>query len=168
MKKKKDALLLTTTLRKLRTARACTSRYTFLRDALGPKYGDNTPINLLRILATNGPDDALWALQATEQNCDVAARLMAADFAARALPAWKEYAPKDDRPAKAIKASRDFARGRITVEQLSAAESAAWSAAGYAAESAAASAARSAEKIRQTAIFTSYLLKKEDVAQPSR
>ena len=142
MKKKSEALPLTTTLRKLRAAGACTSRYTLLREALGKKYGDNKPINLLRILETNGIDDALWALRATEQNGNVAARLMAADFAARSLPLWKKYAPKDDRPAKAIKAARDFAQGRITTDQLSAAEAA----------------AVSAEKVRQTAIFTSYLL----------
>jgi hypothetical protein len=128
MKKKPEAMILTTTLRLLRNAHACTSRYTFLREALGPKYGDNKPINLLAILKTNGLDDALWALQATAQNCDMVARLMAADFAARVLPIWAKKYPKDDRPAKAIKATRDFARGKITSEELAAARDAVWDA----------------------------------------
>ena len=137
MKKKPEAMILTTTLRLLHNAHACTPRYKFLREALGPKYGDDKPINLLAILKTNGLDDALWALQATAQNCDMVARLMAADFAARVLPIWKKMYPKDDRPAKAIKATRDFARGKITCEELDAAGAAAWDAAGAAAGDAA-------------------------------
>jgi hypothetical protein len=145
MKKNPEAMLLTTTLRKLRDAHACTSRYTFLREALGAKYGDTKPINLLHILETNGLSDALWAMQATVQNHDTVARLMAADFAARILPIWRKKYPKDDRPAKAIKATRDFALGKITREKLDAARDAAL-------------AARDAENKRQAAIFVSYLL----------
>ena len=141
MKKKPEAMIITTTLRLLRNAHACTPRYTFLREALGPKYGDDKPINLLAILKTNGLDDALWALQATAQNCDMVARLMAADFAARVLPIWKKMYPKDDRPAKAIKATRDFARGKITCEELAAAGDAAGDAAWAAARAAAGDAA---------------------------
>jgi hypothetical protein len=153
MKKKPEAIILTTTLRLLRNAHACTPRYTFLREALGPKYGDNKPINLLAILKTNGLDDALWALQATAQNCNMVARLVAADFAARVLPIWAKKYPKDDRPAKAIKAAKDFARGKITREELAAA--------GAAARDAAWDAAWAAEKNRQIAIFVSYLLESE-------
>ena len=160
MKKKPEAMILTTTLRLLRNAHACTSQYTFLREALGPKYGDNKPINLLAILKTNGLNDALWALQATAQNCDMVARLMAADFAARVLPIWKKMYPKDDRPANAIKATRDFARGNITREELAAAVAAA-GAAGAAAGAAMWDAAWAAEKNRQQAIFVSYLLESE-------
>jgi hypothetical protein len=141
MKKKPEAMILTTTLRLLRNAHACTSRYTFLREALGPKYGDDKPINLLAILKTNGLDDALWALQATAQNCDMVARLMAADFAARVLPIWAKKYPKVDRPAKAIKAAKDFARGKITREELAAAGAAARAAAWAAARAAAGDAA---------------------------
>jgi hypothetical protein len=150
MKKKPEAIILTTTLRLLRNAHACTSRYTFLREALGPKYGDNKPINLLAILKTNGLDDALWALQATAQNCNMVARLVAADFAARVLPIWAKKYPKDDRPAKAIKAAKDFARGKITREELAAAgaaaRDAAWDAAWDAARAAAVAAAWAAAR----------------------
>jgi hypothetical protein len=180
MKKKPEAMILTTTLRLLHNAHACTPRYKFLREALGPKYGDDKPINLLAILKTNGLDDALWALQATAQNCDMVARLMAADFAARVLPIWKKMYPKDDRPAKAIKATRDFARGKITCEELAAAGAAAGDSAGAAAGAAAwvardvardaawdsagdaaGAAAWDSEKNRQKAIFVSYLLESE-------
>jgi len=167
MKKNPEAMLLTTTLRKLRDAHACTSRYTFLREALGAKYGDTKPINLLRILETNGLSDALWVMQATVQNCDTVARLMAADFAARVLPIWRKKYPKDDRPAKAIKAARDFAHGKITREKLAAARdaarTAAWAAGdaawdAWAAAGAAGRDAADAENKRQAAIFVSYLL----------
>jgi hypothetical protein len=73
------------------------------------------------------------------------ARLVAADFAARVLPIWAKKYPKDDRPAKAIKAAKDFARGKITREELAAAgaaaRAAAWDAARDAARAAAVAAA---------------------------
>ena len=106
---------LTTTFKLLRKALACSPRYEFLRKALSrEKYGDDTPINLLTILETNGLDDALWALCATAENCDKIARLMAADFAEQALPIWQKYS-QDKRPDMAIKAARDFMI-RITVK----------------------------------------------------
>ena len=118
---------LTTTFSNLRKAGARESRYKFLRTALkGVK--DDDPIDLLTILETNGLDDALWALQATEQNCDKIARLMAADFAEQVLPIWQKYS-HDKRPELAIKAARNFAHGRITNEERAAAGAAAWAAA---------------------------------------
>jgi hypothetical protein len=147
-------MTLTTTFKRLRAARACTERYKFLRAALkGTK--DAEPINLLTILETNGLDDALWALRATVENCDVPERLMAADFAEQVLPIWQKYSDAK-LPELAIKASRDFAYGRITREELAAARAAAagaageaawaaaWAAAGAAARAAWAAAARAA------------------------
>ena len=120
-------MTLTTTFKRLRAAGVCTERYKFLRAALkGTK--DTEPINLLTILEINGLDDALCALQATAENCDVPARLMAADFAEQPLPTWQKNAPNDKRPELAIKAARDFAYGRITCEELAAAAVAAWDA----------------------------------------
>ena len=118
---------LTTTFCRLREAGACEPRYEFLRAALeGVK--DDESIDLLTVLETNGLDDALWALQATEQNCDQIARLMAADFAEQVLPIWQKYS-QDSRPEMAIKAARDFAHGRITREKMAAARDAARAAA---------------------------------------
>ena len=121
---------LTTTFDLLHKARACSSRYRFLRESL-KDVKDDEPINLLTILETNGFDDALWALCATAENCDKVARLMAADFAEQVIPIWKKYS-QDKRPELAIKAARDFAEGRITRDELTAARDAwdAWDVAG--------------------------------------
>ena len=138
---------LTTTLNLLHKASACTSRYKVLITALGTDYPADKPIDLLRILETNGLDDALWALRATEQNCDKIARLMTADFAEQVLPFWQKYAPEDKRPEFAIAAARDFAHGRITGQERDAAWDAArdaGDAAGDAARAAARAAARDA------------------------
>ena len=140
-------MTLTTTFRRLRSARACTERYKFLRAAL-KDVKDTEPINLLTILETNGLDDALWALSATAENCEMVARLMSADFAEEVLPLWQKYS-QDKRPELAIKAARDFAHGRISVKERDAARAAAGDAA-WAAAGAAAGA-------KQIEIFTRYL-----------
>ena len=72
------------------------------------------------------------------------AQLFAADCAEHVLHCYNDYATSTA-PALAIAAARDFANGKITKEQLSAAESAAESARS-AAESAAWAAARSAAR----------------------
>ena len=142
---------LTTTFALLREASACKPRYTFLRESLSrEEYADDTPINLLTILETNGLEDALWALSATAENCEKVARFMAADFAEQVLPIWEKYS-KDKRPELAIKASRDFANGLITDQAWDAARDAAedaaedaWDAARAAARAAAGAAGATA------------------------
>ena len=141
-------MTLTTTLDLLHKAYACTSRYKVLCAALGTDYPHDKPIDLLTILGSNGLDDALWAMCATEQDCEKIARLMAADFAEQVLPIWKKYS-QDTRPELAIKAARDFANGLINREQLAAA----WDAAGAAAGAAAWAAAWE----KQKEIFVGYL-----------
>ena len=64
------------------------------------------------------------------------ARLFAADCAERVLPIYEKKYPDDDRPRKAIKAARKYANGKITKEQMAAAD-AAGAAAGAAARAAA-------------------------------
>ena len=168
---------LTTTFKKLLEADACTSRYKFLREALTNVTNDE-PINLLTILETNGLDDALWALRATEQDCEHIARLMAADFAEQAIQIWQKYFVTDNRPQLAIKAARDFAKGLITVEQmyaardaaLYAARDAAWAVVGsavVAAARAAAGAAAAAEfAARDVAEFAGFAARAaRDVAE---
>ena len=59
------------------------------------------------------------------------------DCAERVLPNFENYYPQDDRPRKTIKNTRDFNKGLITQDVLSAARSAARSAAWSAARSAA-------------------------------
>jgi len=143
-------MILTTTFNLLRKADACKESYTKLRKALkGVK--DTEPINLITILDVLNIEDALWALRATEQNCDKVARLMASDFAQEALPTWKKYYPNDNRPADAIQAARDFANGLITKEQLNIARTASYAAAVYAS-----CAARAARAASNAAYYAAY------------
>ena len=134
-------IALHTTLNRLKAADACAPRYEHLLKCLGgTKFDHDAPINLLTILEHNGVEDCLWALCATVEDCDVVARLMAADFAEVALPIFERERPHDLRPRHAIEAARAFTRGEITREQLASA----WYAAGDAALAAAGAAARAA------------------------
>jgi len=133
-----NPVALTTTLYSLRKHHACESRYWHLVGALGTKWGDKEPINLLAILKHNGIEDCLWALCATDQNCDMVARLMAADFAEAVLPIYERSYPGDNRPRAAIQVARDYAHGRIG--------EAAWAAAGAASREAAREAAWEAQE----------------------
>jgi hypothetical protein len=146
-----EPVVLTTTLYSLRKHHACESRYDHLASALGPDYGDKT-INLLAILEHNGVDDCLWALCATDQNCDKVARLMAADFAEAVLPLYEGQYPGNTRPRAAIQAARDYAHGRIGDATRDAASAAARAAAARAAARAAATwdAARDAARAAAT------------------
>jgi len=139
-------MTLTTTFKLLKAEKACESGYKKLRKNL-KGIEINEPINLLTILESNGFDDALWALRATEQNCDRIARLMAVDFAESVLHIWTAQYPNDNRPALAIQAARNFANGLITRQNLVAAARAAraaWDAAWDATRAAARDAARAA------------------------
>jgi len=120
-----NPVALTTTLYSLRKHHACESRYWHLVGALGTKWGDKEPINLLTILEHNGARDCLWALCATDQNCDKVARLMAADFAEAVLPIYERHYPGKMQPRVAIQAARDYAHGRIGITVMEAARDAA-------------------------------------------
>jgi hypothetical protein len=124
-----ETAALTTSLYRLRKFHACKPRYDHLVAKLGENYGDRTPINLLKILETNGTADCLWALCATAESCDTVASLMAADFAESVLHIFERDYPNDDRPRKAIAATRAYARGQITAAAAAAAADAAGDAA---------------------------------------
>jgi hypothetical protein len=108
-----EPVVLTTTLYSLRKHHACEARYSHLVGALGPDWGDKTPINLLAILEHNVTDDCLWALCSTNQNCDQVARLMAAEFAEMVLPIYERQYPGNNRPRATIQAALDYAHSRI-------------------------------------------------------
>ncbi len=78
------------------------------------------------------------------------ALLFAADCAEHVLDIFEKKYPADDRPRKAIQATRDFALGKIGAAAMAAARDAAWAAAGDAAGDAAWDAAWDAERKRQT------------------
>ena len=60
---------------------------------------------------------------------DKTLRLYAADCAERVVSLYEKYHPTDTRPRKAIQAARDFAKGKITAEELKAAAAATYAAA---------------------------------------
>ena len=133
--------MLTTTLQKLKDAGACVDRYKHLRKAVGKSFGMSTNLPLARILATNGLDDCLWAMDHAVDGGDKICRLFVADCAEHVQHIWLKYYPKNTRPAEAIKAARAYARGQITAAAVEAAVEAASRARSAAVEAAARAAA---------------------------
>jgi hypothetical protein len=137
--------MLTTTLQKLKDAGACVDRYKHLRKAVGKSFGMSTNLPLARILATNGLDDCLWAMDHAVDGGDKICRLFVADCAEHVQHIWLKYYPKNTRPAEAIKAARAYARGQITAAAVEAAVEAASRARSAAVEAAARAAAKAVE-----------------------
>ena len=81
---------------------------------------DDEPLGIEAILESNGFDDALLALKTLPEDQKNDVRLLACDFAERAL----KYT-KDPRPAEAIRVARAYARGEATAEELNKAKVAA-------------------------------------------
>ena len=143
-----------TTLRLLRERNACSDRYAHLKRALGD-YGDDTPISLVRILETNGVDDAAWALRAVPPKQAAERDRRARWFACvcvRGTPlrygqtTWVLLT--DERSRRAVEVAEQYAEGRASTDELAAAGAAArdatWDAAGAAAWAAAKAAAGAA------------------------
>ena len=82
----------------------------------------NREIGLIEILEYNGIAHAVWALRCFEYRdyC-----LFLAEVAESVLPIFEAEHPDDDRPRKAIEAVRDFHYGKISPEELAAAQDAA-------------------------------------------
>ena len=139
-----------TTLNLLKEHDACMDRYRHLCKALGGvnQYGRDTPISFERLIEMNGLDDTLWALRAVpkeqEAERDFIARLFAAGCAEHVLPIYEQHHPDDTRVRLCIEASRRFAYGEISREEL-------------AAYDAARAAAYDAEQDWQKAFFLSLL-----------
>ena len=136
--------ILTTTLAQLRKHRSCVGGYNKLVRALQGKpftsedeecethirFQHEAEIPLEFILDSNGLDDALWALRAS--NCSARdARLLAVAFAREV----EHLKPEASRPT--LDVAERFANGQATTQELAKARSAAYSAA-YADTSAAA------------------------------
>ncbi len=132
-----NKVLLTTTFALLKEHDACISGYRKLTKYLG-NIGKDIPINLLTILDSNGVDDCLWCMKATQQDSIIIDRLIACAIAEAVLPVFEKVYPKDSRPRKAIEVARLYVKGKATDKELAAARSAAGSA------SSAAGSARSA------------------------
>ncbi len=122
-----------TTLNKIKAAGACEDRYKHLLTALGKTAADDEPLEISKIIETNGIEDAVWALCAVDGH-DLEIRLFACDCAEMVLPIYEHKYPGDDRPRKAIEVIRLYANGKATEDERAsacdAACDAAWDAIG--------------------------------------
>lgn len=133
-----EQVILTTTLKQLRSAGACYDGYNKLVRSLQKlpftmddedldtyiRFNHKEEINLLDILKSNGIDDCLWSFRATTQNCDKVARLIAVKCVREV-----QNLITDPRSLNAIDVAERFARGEATEEERAAAQSAAQDAA---------------------------------------
>lgn len=148
--------MLHTTFKLLRENDAYAKGYRKLAESLGGvrRYGASTPIPLLRVLESNGLDDALWSLRAVlpeeESDRDRIARLFACRCV-RETPltdgrkVWDLLT--DGRSLAAVAVAEKYTVGEATTEELAAAWEAAWEAAREAAREAAMEAARVAARV---------------------
>jgi hypothetical protein len=119
-----------TTLKKLLKAGACEDRYKHLKKSLGKGYGDNTPIDLVQILDTNGLYDVLWIPRSAVcgDYIERRYRLFAVACCQDVL-----HLMKDQRSLDAVKAAHLYAYDEIDDAARAAAGDAAWAAVGAAA-----------------------------------
>lgn len=161
--------MLTTTLKDIRAARPCEDGWENLLNHMGvsptdAKSGDHR-VNLDVVLDAVGFDDTLWVVDNVLHE-DMLLRLFAADCAERVLHLFENERPNDNRPRKAIEATRD---PNATEEQLlaacDAAWDAAWAAARYAAWAAAWDVAWDAERYAQKSRLLQYITHGESAAE---
>ena len=119
----------TTTLAAICAASPCSDGIRKLLKHVGKTMtearADETPLDVLTVLDSNGLDDALWVLDQAVGNKRIC-RLFAADCAERVHHLFAAVLPDDDRPMAAIRIARD---PYATDEQRAAAWAAAWDAA---------------------------------------
>jgi hypothetical protein len=127
-----------TTLNKIRSHHPCEDGWVKLLKHLGKTQADDDPLEIKKILESNGLDDALWCLGAVDGE-DRKMRLFAV-FCARQV----QHLITDPRSIKAIDVAERYANGEATREELDAAWSGADAAARYAASPSAANAANAA------------------------
>lgn len=120
---------LTTTLKLLRKNGACTSGYRKLVKSLPKGWEADKPINLLRVLDSNGVPDTFWCFGATAEDSTIPRTLISAECAESVLKFFTNKYPNNDSPANAIQAARDFAAGKIDKHAVAVAASAAVNAA---------------------------------------
>lgn len=139
----KKRILPTATIDEILSWNPCS---TYGRDRLTKLFGRRKNVTALDILGCKSVPvkDRFWVVLRNHFLDDKALRLWAADCARHVLHFFAEKYPEDKRPREAIEAARRFARGEITLEQMTAAGAAAWAtawatwaAAGDAAEDAA-------------------------------
>lgn len=148
---------ITTTLAKIKAHGPCEDGYRKLAKSLGgiTKYGKDTPITFEQIYASNGCDDALWCLRATDVEYHNLWRHFAVDCAQAV-----EHLTEDQRSKDALVVARLHADGNATDEELDAAwdaaRAAAWAAAWDAAWAAARAAAWATARAAQMRLLFDY------------
>ncbi len=120
-------ITLTTTVAALRAHHPCATGWATLLKSLPADYPHDKPINLLHILKSNGVQDMMWALRATDSTPQLRVA-MCADMAKRVLSLFEARHPDNPRPRECITACRHFVRGAITQQQLFTAAYAAYAA----------------------------------------
>lgn len=120
-----------TTLNKIRKHHPCEQGWTKLLRALNKACPDDEPLSILKILDSNGLNDALWCLRAVEGH-DREIRLFAV-WCARQV----EHLMTDERSKSALNVAERHANGEATDKELGAASDSAWEAAWDAASDAA-------------------------------
>ena len=120
--------MLHTTFRRAKEANACQSSYRKMARALGgiTKYGWDIPIPLDKVLEVCGFEDALWSLRIILEPADKEIRLLLCDYAESVLYLYEQSYPDDKRLRQVILVARQFALGRATEQELTAAKVAAW------------------------------------------
>jgi len=127
-----------TTLNEIRRHSPCSEGWEKLLRSLNKKKADDEPLSIVKILDSNGLDDALWCLRAVSGH-DREIRLFAV-WCARQV----EHLMEDQRSKDALNVAERFANGEATQDELAAAGAAAGDAAWDAARAAAWAAARAA------------------------
>ena len=129
------------------TGLPCKDGWTKLLRGLGKNEADDEQFPLVFVLENNGIDDALWCVECLRGH-DYAVFNLKADIAKSVLHIFEKERPNDTRVRDCISATRAFANGEITRDELASARDAAWDAAlateSYAARVAALAAARDA------------------------
>src|SRR6185369_13509776 len=113
----------------------CSEGWEKLLRSLNKKKADDEPLSIVKILDSNGLDDALWCLRAVSGH-DREIRLFAV-WCARQV----EHLMEDERSKNALTVAERFANGEATTKELDAASAAASAAARAAAWDAARAAA---------------------------
>ena len=118
--------MMQTTLRKIRAADPCGMRledglvsgYLNLKLHLGEDYGDDTPIDIITIIDSNGVDYALWCLRAVDGHARE--KLLYAHWCARQVPSLME----DPSSVAAPDVAERNANGAASNDELAAARAA--------------------------------------------
>ena len=108
-----------TTLTAIRKHQPCKPGWEKLLKNLGKTKADDEPLSILKVLESNGLDDAIWCLRAVE-GCEKEIRLYTV-WCARQV----QHLMPDPRSLNALDVSEAFANGQATKEELDAARDAA-------------------------------------------